>query len=226
VRFPRATHLFMGWLIAANKKDREAILKELKQKGRDPGLFSFKQDSLVRMNMAVALEPYRHDSLFTQSPLNVDSPWKNAETSQLLHRDVVHTAFQYPFALNLEECSKRPDWVRVLLKAVGELHNVAGNHARSYFEMVPASILVRLTPNLAAGYGTYGFEVKDGKHLYPEVVDGILHGDYPGAEFFFGGKIVKDMDDGMTEALRRQGATLDRSPQRLLETLGERAFSA
>ena len=92
--------------------------------------------------------------------------------------------------------------------------------------MVPASILVRLTPNLAAGYGTYGFEVKDGKHLYPEVVDGILHGDYPGAEFFFGGKIVKDMDDGMTEALRRQGATLDRSPQRLLETLGERAFSA
>ena len=217
---------FMGWLIAANKKDREAILKELKQKGRDPGLFSFKQDSLVRMNMAVALEPYRHDSLFTQSPLNVDSPWKNAETSQLLHRDVVHTAFQYPFALNLEECSKRPDWVRVLLKAVGELHNVAGNHARSYFEMAPASILVRLTPNLAAGYGTYGFEVKDGKHLYPEVVDGIIHEDYPGAEFLLGGKIVKDMDDGMIEALRRQGATLDRSPQRLLETLGERAFSA
>jgi hypothetical protein len=30
----------------------------------------------------------------------------------------------------------------------------------------------------------------------------------------------------MIEALRRQGATLDRSPQRLLETLGERAFSA
>jgi CRISPR-associated protein Cst2 len=215
---------FMGWLIAAGKNDRKAHLKSLEEKGRSLDRFAFKRDSVLRLNIAVALEPYRHDSLFTQSPLNVDSPWKNADTSQLLHRDVVHTAFQYPFALCLEECRQRPDWGKALLTAVGELHNVAGNHARSYFEMAPASILIRLTPRLVAGYNTYGFDVKDERHFFPEVVNGILEGDYPGAEFYLGGKIVKDMDDGMIEALLQKDVTLDRSPQRLLETVGERAF--
>lgn len=217
---------FMGWLIAAGKKDREAILKELKEKKRDTTTFTFKRDSVLRMNMAVALEPYRHDSLFTQSPLNVDSPWKNADSSQLLHRDVVHTAFQYPFALNLEECRRHPEWGKALLKAVGELRNVAGNHARSYFEMAPASIVVRLTPRLVAGYDTYGFVIKNGIHLHPELVNGILEGDYPGSEFYFGGKIVKDMDAGTIEGLLEKEVTLDRSPQRLLDTVGARAFAA
>jgi CRISPR-associated protein Cst2 len=217
---------FMGWLIAAGKKDREAILKELKDKGRNPERFTFKRDSVLRMNMALALEPYRHDSIFTQSPLNVDSPWKNADSSQLLHRDVVHTAFQYPFALNLDECRHKPEWVKALLKAVGELRNVAGNHARSYFEMAPASIVVRLTPQLVAGYDTYGFRIADGSHLYPEVVDGVLLGDYPGQEFYLGGKLVKDMNDEKIQLLISKGVTLDRNPQRLLDTVGERAFSS
>lgn len=217
---------FMGWLIAAGKKDRETILKELKAKGRNLDRFSFKRDSILRMNMAVALEPYRHDSLFTQSPLNVDSPWKNADSSQLLHRDVAHTAFQYPFALNLEDCRQQPDWSKALLKAVGELHNVAGNHARSYFEMAPASIVVRLTPRLVAGYDTYGFRVEEGVHLYPEIVNGILQGDYPGDEFYLGGKLVKDMDEKTKGALVEKGVTLDRGSQRLLETVSERAFAS
>ena len=69
--------------------------------------------------------------------------------------------------------------MKALLKAIGELNDVAGNHARSYFEMAPASIVVRLTPQLVAGYQTYCFTVKkpDGEsfHLFPEVIDGILH---------------------------------------------------
>lgn len=221
-----ADDFFMGWLIAAGKKDREGILKKIKENGRDPDEFTFKRDSVLRMNMAVALEPYRHDSVFTQSPRNVDSPWQNAENSQLLHRDVVHTAFQYPFALNLEDCRKKAEWTKALLQAIGELRNVAGNHARSYFEMAPASIVIRLTPRLVAGYGSYGFEVKDGRHVHPEVADGILKGDYPGDEFFIGGKIVKDMDDETGSLLTGKGACLDRSPQRILEKVGERAFSA
>jgi CRISPR-associated protein Cst2 len=215
---------FMGWLIAAGSKDREKIRKELGEKGRSSERFTFKRDSVLRMNMALALEPYRHDSVFTQSPLNVESPWKNADNSQLLHRDVVHTAFQYPFALNLEECRHCPQWGRALLKAIGELHNVAGNHARSYFEMAPASIVVRVTPRLAAGYDTYGFKFKEGLHLCPEVVEGILQGDYPGGEFFLGGKLVKDMSEDQQKELTGKGVKLDRSPQRLLETVGSLVF--
>jgi len=218
---------FMGWLIAATGKERTKHLENLKQKGRNPEKFSFKRDSVLRLNMALAVEPYRYDSVFTQSPLNVDSPWKNADSSQLLHRETVHTAFQYPFALNLNDCCHHPDWTKALLKAIGQLNGVAGNHARSYFEFAPASLVLRLTPQLVAGYNTYGFDIKeDGSHSYAEVVEGILKDDYPGEEFFLGGKLVKDLDEDVHKRLKERGTTLDRSPQRLLEQVAQLACPA
>src|SRR5574341_498500 len=58
-----------------------------------------KRDSILRLNMAVALTPYRFNAVFNQSPLNAgQSPWKNAGTSALIYREVSHTAYQYPFA--------------------------------------------------------------------------------------------------------------------------------
>jgi len=181
------------------------------------------------MNMAVALEPYRHDSVFTQSPQDKTSKDKkqhvNTENAQLLHRETSVTAFQYPFALNLEDCRSHQDWTKALLKAIGELNNVAGNHARSYFEMAPASIVIRLTNRLVAGFDTYGFGVgEDGRHNLKEVTEGIIKDDYPGSEFYLGGKIVKDMDDGMAKALTEKGVHLDRNPQRLLEQVSTGAF--
>jgi len=221
-----ADDFFMGWLVAAGKKDREKIRNEVKENGRDPDKFTFKRDSILRMNMAVGLEPYRHNTVFTQSPQNVDSPWKNADNSQLLHRETAVTAFQYPFALNLEECKVKNEWTKALLKAIGELNGVAGNHARSYYEMAPASIVVRLTKQLVAGYDTYGFRIKEGDvHALPEIVDDILRGDYPGDEFYLGGKIVKDMDEQTHKALKDKGVTIDRNPQRLLKTIAEVAFA-
>jgi CRISPR-associated protein Cst2 len=164
----------------------------------------------------------------------------------LLHRETTVTAYQYPFALNLEDCRGKVDWTRALLKAIGQLNDVAGNHARSYFEFAPASIVLRLTPQLVAGFDTYGFRIADsGRHELPEIVDGILTGDYPGNELYIGGKVVKDMEDmtcgteaaGATagnkgkgtqtlkDALTSKGAILDRSPQRLLERVGADAFA-
>ncbi len=93
--------------------------------------------------------------------------------------------------------------------------------------MAPASIVVRLTPQLVAGYETYGFrtdEKPDGEssHLLPEVVNGILQqpkADYPGSEFYIGGKIVKDMADDEQKKLTALGVTLDRDPRRLLDAV-------
>jgi hypothetical protein len=49
------------------------------------------------MNLAKALEPYRHNAVFTQSPLaGKGSKYQNATTSALLHRETAVTAFQYP----------------------------------------------------------------------------------------------------------------------------------
>ena len=221
-----ADDFFMGWLVAASGKDRDKIKKELKAKGRDPEAFTFKRDSILRMNMALAVEPYRHDTVFTQSPLDATDKAIKAHTndtsSNLLLRETAVTAFQYPFALNLADCAPHLDWTRILLKAIGELNGVAGNHARSYFEMAPASLVLRLTPRLVAGYDTYGFSIKEGKHQLPEVVEGLLAGDYPGEEFFLGGKLVKEMDEATAKALADKGVTLDRNPQHLLETVAQK----
>jgi CRISPR-associated protein Cst2 len=224
-----ADDFFMGWLVAASGTDREKVRVELKKQKRDPAKFTFKRDSILRMNMAVALEPYRHDSVFTQSPQDKTPKERkahvNVENSQLLHRETALTAYQYPFALNLDDCRAKADWTRTLLKAIGELNNVAGNHARSYFEFAPASVALRLTKQLVAGFSTYGFHIEeDGRHTMPEVVDGILKGDYPGGEFYLGGKLMKDMDEATSKALSDKKVHLDRSPQRLLETAATAAL--
>src|SRR5262249_1168462 len=139
---------FFGYLVA----DRKQIPKEVIEKRG----FQFKRDSILRNNLAKALEPYRQDTLFTQSPLTIknnDAPWQNASTSALLHRETSNSAFQYPFALSLNDCKlddphvgeQNKKWLMYLLRAMAELNGVAGNAARSYFEMAPASIVIRLS---------------------------------------------------------------------------------
>jgi len=224
---------FFGYLVAAGRTERADIKKILGEKRTKAAAeaFTFKRDSVLRMNLAKALDPYRHNAIFTQSPLAVEgSAYQNATTSALLHRETVVSGFQYPFALNLDDCKPKPDWTKKLLQAIGELNGVAGNHARSYFEMAPASIVVRLTKQLVAGYQTYGFRTvkkPDGEeyHLFPEVINGIQHEptpDYPGSEFFIGGKIVKDMADDQVKKLTTLGVTLDRDPRRLLVSVADK----
>lgn len=216
-----ADDFFFGYLVADRGQIPDKVIKD-----RD---FQFKRDSVLRMNLAKALEPYRHDAVFTQSPLtikNEKSPWQNATTSALLHRETVVTAFQYPFALNLIDChlddkgEQHKNWLCHLLRAISELNGVAGNHARSYFEMAPASVVIRLTNSLVAGYETYGFKPEG---AFPEVVDGILHDDYPGNEFYFGGRIVKTvLDDDSKKKLKSKGVKLFRMANESLSAVARK----
>lgn len=256
-----ADDYFFGYLVAAGPADRKKYLATITEKrGKESAkAFTFKRDSVLRMNLAKALEPYRHNAIFTQSPLAAqESAYQNSTSSALLHRETVVSGFQYPFALSLGDCQPKAEWTKKLLQAIGELNGVAGNHARSYFEMAPASIVVRLTKQLVAGYQTYGFRTvnmpdSDQLHLYPEVVNGILHTekkydskgkleettvkkngkdvqepvmhsmpDYPGNEFYIGGKIVKDMTDDQLKQLTNLGVTLDRDPRKLLATVANK----
>jgi len=244
--FPNPTKyvddFFFGYLLAVKGN---ALAKVRQARGKD---FPLKRDSVLRMNLAKALEPYRHNAVFTQSPQLKESPWTDPADrtkSALLHRETAVTAFQYPFALNLSDCTcsdhkckhveedGKPTtcnrvWTRKLLKAIGELNGVSGNHARSYYEMAPASIVVRLTESLVAGYETYGFK-PDGKlgvYSFPEVVEGILHAPpaYPGNEFYLGGRLVKEMADDKASKLRKAGVILDRDPRRLLKIVADKAL--
>jgi len=238
-----ADDFLFGYLVA----DRKQVPAEI-VKARD---FSYKRDSVLRMNLAKGLAPYRHDTLLTQSPMTRNSSWQNAGTSALLHRETVVTAFQYPFALNVDDFKlsdqvapvdgvmqpgggryatrgeQRADWLRYLLRGISELNGVAGNHARSYFEMAPASIVLRVSDSLVAGYDLYAFNDKGN---LPEIVEGILHGeggasaDLPGSEFVLGGKIVRELLDEPTQArLQERGVTLHRTAHGALDAVAQRA---
>ena len=217
-----ADDFLFGYLLAMNPTQRK---KCEEVRGTD---YPIKRDSILRMNLAKALEPYRYDTVFTQSPLTVKTegmPFQNATTSALLHRETTVTGFQYPFAINLNDCRMEDpqsgeqfrNWLLHLLKAISELNDVSGNHARSYFEMAPASIVVRLTNSLVAGYDTYGFKA-DGS--FPEVIDGILAGDYPGGEFYLGGIIVRNVLPNETQAkLGEKGVKIFRMASQALDAL-------
>ncbi len=191
-----------------------------KMNGRPP-----KRDSVFRCNMAVALSPYRYDAVFHQSPLNQKTErnqkvfWSNASTSALLHREVTHTAFQYPFALSQQDCKEKPEWTRALLQAIAQLNGVAGGHARAYYEFAPRSVVVRLTPKLVAGYDTYGFGI-DGQ--FKELGDRLTMRDadkvdLPGDEFWIGGEIVRKLEDAKREAWEAAGVHLYANPEQLFD---------
>jgi CRISPR-associated protein Cst2 len=184
-----------------------------------------KRDSVLRMNLAVALEPYRFDAILHQSPLNADpSPWKNSKTSALLHREVSHTAFQYPFALAFGSAkdAKGAAWMKALLEAIGELSNVAGGHARSLYEMAPKSLVARLTPSLVAGYDSYGFDSAGG---FPSLAR-LSEGDLPGSEFWIGGDLVRSLPADERSRLEAEGAHLFENPQALLGAIAAEGVKA
>ncbi|MBE7380483.1 MAG: type I-B CRISPR-associated protein Cas7/Cst2/DevR [Leptolyngbya sp. SIO1E4] len=201
-----ADDFLFGFLVA----DKEAIKK-------NKGLPA-KRDSVLRMNMAVALTPYRFDATFHQSPLNAgNSPWRNSSTSALLHREVAHTAYQYPFALTYSDCKAQPEWTKALLNAIAQLSDVAGGHARSYYEMAPKSIVARLTPSLIAGFNTYGF---DEQGHFSEL-SRIKENDLPANEFWIGGELARDIDESRKTELVDAGVKFYDNPQILLADLAD-----
>lgn len=210
---------YFGYLVA-NKKEAEAKLSKERKDS-----FRYKRDSVVRNNLAVGLTPYRYETLFTQSPMHTeDSPWKNAKNSQLLHRELTYTQYQYPVALNLDDCQldpKSPDdqhnlWFSHLLQAFSELNGVAGNHARSYFEMAPVSVVARLTKRLASGFPLYPYKEEGGA---PDIVDAVLAGDLAGAGFSLGGELVRKLDDESRANLEEKGVKLYRTTDALFAAL-------
>ena len=69
-----ADDFFFGYLVAAGNADRKKYLKQIEENRGKGGAeaFTFKRDSVLRMNLAKALEPYRHNAIFTQSPMAAD----------------------------------------------------------------------------------------------------------------------------------------------------------
>jgi CRISPR-associated protein Cst2 len=217
--FPNASKFADDFLFGYMVADKEAVASHK--------TVPAKRDSVLRMNLALALTPYRFDASFHQSPLNAgSSPWKNSASSALLHREISHTSYQFPFALAGSDCSPdksehAEEWTKKLLEAIGQLSNVAGGHARAYFEMAPRSVIARITPSLVAGFNTYGFDelgnFADLSRLHSN--------DLPAKEFWIGGEIARNMGDADKKRLEAAGAHLFDNPQKVLESAGNALFA-
>jgi len=202
-----ADDFLFGYMVADDK--------EMKKSKRPA-----KRDSVLRMNLAVSVDPYRFDATFHQSPLSGgNSPWKNAPTSALLHREVSWTAYQYPLALAGSDFTNEREkaWGRHLLAGIGELSDVAGGHARSYYEMSPHSIVVRLTPRLVGGFDTYAFR---GDGSWGEL-SRLKADDLPASEFWIGGAVVRQMSPEQRKALTEAKAHLHENAQTLLAEVSD-----
>jgi len=232
-----ADDFLFGYLLAVKGQE---LNKVRTAKGSS---YPLKRDSILRMNLAKGLEPYRHVTVFTQSPKFAEgNPWRvggeGGTESALLHRETADTAFQYPFALNGEQCKSHKDWTKSLLQAIGELANVSGNHARSLFFMAPASIVIRLTKQLCPGYEQYHFTVRrdpaTNERIYDsKVLTKLLASEpvLPRNEFFIGGEIVEQMSVNDRNTLEQKnengeitGVTLDPDPRRLLVAVADEAL--
>jgi CRISPR-associated protein Cst2 len=178
---------------------------------------SKKFDSVLRTNYAVALSPYKYEASFHQSPMNGgNSPWRNQTSSVLLHKEISHTAVQYPFALSGRDCNKNKktiQWVKALLDSIVELNNVAGGHARNLYDFAPKSMIVRLTPKLVAGYDSYGFK-EDGSW---SELNRINENDLPKDEFYLAGEIVRNMKQ--EDKARFNSDHLFENPDKLIEKI-------
>lgn len=87
---------------ARKDKDQERIQeheKHLEAFYKYPG---FQGDSVLRINYAVSVSIFDDDSTMHQSP-NLVGAFSNADSSQLIFREVHVTAYQYPFGLNLND---------------------------------------------------------------------------------------------------------------------------
>ena len=113
--FPDADKYADDFLFGFMVADKDAI----KKNSGKPA----KRDSVLRLNMAVALTPYRFNAVFNQSPLNAgNSPWKNAANSALIHREVYTRRINiHSHWLKLTVCKGRQSGRKICLRRSGSL---------------------------------------------------------------------------------------------------------
>lgn len=212
--FPNAREFaddkLFGFLALSNKEGKE-----------------FQGESALRVNYAVSIEPFSQRSTMHQSPVIKDSPFKNAGSSGIIYREVHVTAYQYPFGLNLndfrddkpEQEKKWKKWAAHLLRAIGELNGVAGNHARTMFPFGPVSIILRLTARRTPDFDLYGFKLKS-EDSQRELLDSLRNGELKGEDFYIGGRIVKDNEELKALAHQQEEARKNTDKKAVLEGTG------
>ncbi len=114
------------------------------------------------------------------------------------------TRYQFGFALT-PEALEDPRRAVAAVRAITDLHDVAGNHARFLYDFSPASVVFRWTDDFAPRM-LYAFDsADDGAIGCARLVRAVEAGDIAAGELIVGGEVA---DTGDAARLRTAGAAV------------------
>jgi CRISPR-associated protein Cst2 len=180
---------------------------------------SVSRRSRLEVTRAVSLTPWRGDVTFNAAGINATpSAAKHGDFPVPYGTEMHATRYQYGFALtpeSLEDPSRALDVVDALI-SLGE---VAGNHARFFFDFSPETVVFRWTDDFAPRM-LYVFESGAGGSVrVPVLIQRVRDGDISGTELVIGGALAPT-EDG--KELASLGATVFQSVRQAGEEIKKR----
>lgn len=196
-----------GYVIA-NKKEKNNKLSDTNM--------GIQGKSAVLFNHAVSTSPFEGDTILQQYPKQYWKGEKEGKGGGLLQNEVHYTSYQIPFALEHVERWPNKEWVGEVLKAIGNIGPVAGNHARSFFDFSPSSIIIRVSKSSAPQLKPYPFDKNENFSDIKSVKSLIKQNS--GKDFWFGGEAFEEFknDNDLKDC------NFYDTPSELLKDLGEK----
>lgn len=161
--------------------------------------------SRLEVTRAISLTPWPGDVVFSVASVGATPSASTKGAFPVPYSAEVHaTRYQYGFALTPETLIRRERALYVVDAIVG-LGDVAGNHARFYFDFAPDTIVFRWTSDFAPRL-LYPYVLDaDGSLAVPELVRRVEAGDIRADELIIGGSLAQTRDGAR---LREAGASV------------------
>lgn len=160
----------------------------------------------LELSRAISTRPWTGDVMF-----NVASPGSHPRENEdpIPYAVEVHcTRYQYSFGLTPEELED-PKRSLVVLEALENVHRVAGNHARYFYQFAPDAVVLRWTPDPVPRFMYCYEEEDDGIVRIQKLLTALASGDIEPSEVVVGGEplahMEKELKDISEEVCVHQG---------------------
>jgi len=180
----------LGFMSAeAAKEETNESEKATPKKGRPRGKTLVRRARL-EVTRALSLTPFAGDMTFNAASVGATPSASKTGKDPVPYGTEVHaTRYQYGFALTPEDLSDKSRALLVL-DAIVNMSEVAGNQARFLFDFSPDSIVLRWTDDFAPRF-LYGFQTADGDRVSAQpILDRIDSGDIAPEELVVGGSLA------------------------------------
>jgi CRISPR-associated protein Cst2 len=179
---------------AGKEVDADEASAERTGRGRRARGTATVRRSRLEVTRAVSVTPWSGDVVFNVAGVNATPSASRTGTTPVPYSGEVHaTRYQYGFALT-PDALLEPSRAEAVIDAIISLAEVAGNHARFYYDFAPDSVIFRWTHDPAPRL-LYPFLLDDGGRLsVPELLRRARAGDVLGSELIIGGSLTETAD--------------------------------